>query len=234
MKTVCICPVCGGHTFSYSEILWEELVVDWQLSPTETAYINRQQGFICEGCKNNLRSMALAEAILSSFNFNGTIERFVETDFANTLKILEINEAGGLTPVLRKLPGHKLVNYPEYDMLQLAFSDETFDLVLHSDTLEHIPDPVSGLSECRRVLFRTGSCIFTVPIVFGRLTRSRAGLKKSYHGVAGQETDGCLVHNEFGADIWKFAIEAGFTTVRIHSLEYPSAIAIEATDKYDR
>ena len=41
--------------------------------------------------------------------------------------------------------------------------DETFDLVVHSDTLEHVPDPVRGLAECRRVLKPHGLLILETP-----------------------------------------------------------------------
>lgn len=234
MKEINACSVCGGREFSSHEMLWTELVADWQLAPLEVDYINRQQGFCCMACGNNLRSMALADAILCAYNFSGTLVQFVESDLAKTLKVLEINEAGGLTPVLRRLPNHQLVCYPEYDMSRLSFKSATFDLVLHSDTLEHVPNPVAGLSECRRVLVKTGRCIFTVPIIIGRLTRSRAGLKNSYHGTSDQLVNDYIVHTEFGADMWRFAIEAGFTSTRIHSFEYPSALAIEATIKNER
>jgi SAM-dependent methyltransferase len=231
MKKVNLCPVCGGEEFLFREVLWPELVSDWQLSPFEVDYINRQQGFFCAGCSNNLRSMALANAILSAFSFCGTLAQFVESDFAKTLKVLEINEAGGLTPVLNRLPHHQLVGYPDHDMVNLSFEPAIFDLVLHSDTLEHVPNPIAGLSECRRVLVKTGRCIFTVPIIVGRLTRSRAGLKISYHGTSTQRDNDFTVYTEFGADIWRFVIEAGFTSARIHSFEYPAALAIEATIK---
>lgn len=230
MNTPKACPICGGHEFSYREVLWQELVSDWQLSPSEANYINRQQGLSCVKCRNNLRSMALADAILCSYNYAGTLEMFVTSDFAKTIKVLEINEAGGLSSVLEKLPNHQLVRYPEYDMTNLSFKSASFDLVLHSDTLEHVPNPVAGLSECRRVLVKKGRCIFTVPIIIGRLTRSRAGLKNSYHGAPNQFGGDYIVHTEFGADMWKFAIEAGFTSTRIHCLEYPSALAVEAID----
>ena len=178
--------------------------------------------------------MALADAILSAYDFCGTLVQFVESDFAKTLKVLEVNEAGGLTTVLKRLPNHQLVRYPEYDMTNLSFEPAMFDLVLHSDTLEHVPNPIAGLSECRRVLVKTGRCIFTVPIVVGRLTRSRAGLKNSYHGTSAQIDNDCTVYTEFGADMWRFAIEAGFSSARIHSFEYPAALAIEATVKNER
>ena len=230
MKTINICPICSGHDFTFREVLWRELINEWQLSPPEVEYINRQQGLSCVSCGNNLRSMALADAILSSYHFHGSLVEFVKSDFAKTLKVLEINEAGGLSSFLKKLPNHQLVLFPEYDMTKLSFASATFDLVLHSDTLEHVPSPVAGLSECRRVLQKTGRCIFTVPTVIGRLTRSRAKLKNSYHGAQNQKGGDFIVHTEFGADMWRFAIEAGFTSTRIHCLEYPAGLAIEATN----
>lgn len=223
-----ICPVCGGRNFSFREVLWPELISDWQLSTVEVDYINRQQGVFCIECGNNLRSMTLADAILFSYQYSGTLAAFVETNFAKTLNVLEINEAGGLTTVLKRMPKHTLVTYPDSDMTKLEFQSESFDLVVHSDTLEHVPNPAAGLSECRRVLDRKGRCIFTIPIIVGRLTRSRSGLKDCYHGSSSQTDNDFIVQTEFGADMWRVAVEAGFGSVRVHSFEYPSAFAIEA------
>ncbi len=222
------CPVCGEYSFSYQEVLWEELTSEWELSPHEKDYINKQQGFFCNKCNNNLRSMALADAILCNCNFYGNLQEFVNNPQAKKIKVLEINEAGGLGSVLKKLPGHKIIKYPEHDMLHLDFPQNTFDLVIHSDTLEHVSDPILGLSECRRVLTMTGACIFTIPIIVGRLTKSRFGLKKSYHGNINQRNDDFIVYTEFGADMWRYAFEAGFSSVKIHSINYPAALAIEA------
>ena len=230
MNRVEICPVCGSRDFSFREILWKELINDWQLSSSEVDYVNRQQGVYCNKCSNNLRSMALAKAILNTYGHNGTLDQFVRTDKARTLKILEINEAGSISSLLQCLPGHKLIRYPEHDMTNLSFQSSSFDLVLHSDTLEHVEYPILGLSECRRLLVPTGHCVFTVPVIVGRLTRSRSGLKKSYHGDSANKEDDLVVHWEFGADFWKFVIEAGFSDMRIHCLEYPAALAIEASN----
>src|SRR5574340_416278 len=215
------CIVCGEREFAAQDVLWPELVTDWELWPIEVDYVNRQQGFHCVSCRNNLRSMALADAILTAYSFPGTLAQFVESKTARTLRVLEINEAGGLTPTLSRLPKHQLVRYPEYDMTNLAFGSSSFDLVVHSDTLEHVPNPVNGLAECRRVITESGRCIFTVPVIAGRLTRSRAGLKNSYHGTSDRERNDYAVQTEFGADMWKYPIEAGFSSIRIHSLEYP-------------
>jgi ubiquinone/menaquinone biosynthesis C-methylase UbiE len=109
--------------------------------------------------------------------------------------------------------------------MALPYPDATFDLVLHSDTLEHVEHPVAALSECARVLKTGGYCAFTVPIVVDRLTSSRAGLPASYHGSEENPGD-CLVHTEYGADAWKHVIQAGFQECRLIALEYPCALAL--------
>lgn len=221
------CPVCGGSHFAENEVLWEELITEWDLSPLEVDYMNRQQGFGCQSCGNNMRSMALASAILKKFNYDGVLVDFVRTEKAVSLSILEVNEAGGLTPILKHIPGHKVVTYPEYDMTNLPFESAQFDLILHSDTLEHVSDPIQGLKECKRLLNSRGTCIFTVPFIFGRLSRSREGMNKSYHGQPKDCSDDYLVYSEFGADVWVYAANAGFTDIRFRILEFPSGVAIE-------
>ncbi len=229
MLQIAYCPVCGGRKFSFSEILWPELVNDWQLSTDEVKYINRQQGFSCTDCGNNLRSMAIAEAILRVYRFSSTLKQFVESDLSKDITILEVNEAGGLSSVLKKMSHYRFVRYPEYNMVNLDLESNLFDLVVHSDTLEHVSDPITGLSECRRILKENGRCVFTVPVIVGRLSRSRVGMKRSYHGAPSASVlSDYIVYTEFGADVWRFALEAGFTRVRIHCLEYPSGLAIEA------
>lgn len=55
------------------------------------------------------------------------------------------------------------VQYARADVAQLPFPDETFDVVLLLDVLEHVQDDVAVLAEVSRVLRRTGSVILTVP-----------------------------------------------------------------------
>ena len=206
-------------------ILWPELVAEWELSPDEAAYIDRQQGFGCSRCGSNLRSMALASALLSTLGLHGTLQE-PEGDIA-ALRIVEINEAGHLTQFLTTWPRHRLVQFPEVDMRALPFSDESVDIVVHSDTLEHVPDPVAGLTEVRRILAADGFTCFTVPVVVGRLTRDREDMAPSHHGSPGGHEH--LVHTEYGADVWTQVIRAGFDECRVHSLEYPAGIALVAS-----
>jgi SAM-dependent methyltransferase len=204
------------------------LIEEWNLDPYETDYINRQQGTACAQCGANLRSMALALAITRICGYPGPLGAWVNTEMAARLAVLELNGAGTLTPMLRRLPGHVEAAYPQVDMLAMPFRDGSFDLVLHSDTLEHVPNPVRGLAECRRVLRVGGACCFTVPIVIGRLTRSRDGLPPSYHGAVGARLADYIVRTEYGADAWRHAMEAGFREVRLIRAEYPAALAIVA------
>ena len=64
--------------------------------------------------------------------------------------------------------------------------------------------------------------------VVGRLTRSRDGLAPAYHGHPGCETEDQLVRTEFGADAWRFALEAGFRSCEVEAYEYPAALTLAA------
>jgi SAM-dependent methyltransferase len=225
---VCACLCCGADRLVFTPVLWDSLIQEWELTPHECDYINRQQGLHCSICGSNLRSMALALGLMSRFRFLGIFTDFVKQPEIQALRILELNEAGSLTQFLASLPGHSLETYPEIDMMKLGFDDEGFDVVCHSDTLEHIPDPVLGLSECHRVLKPGGFLAFTVPMVVDRLTRSRQGLADSYHGVPDGERTDFIVHTEYGSDAWRQVIQAGFQECRMIALEYPAAFSLLA------
>lgn len=223
-----LCRVCGGDTFAHHDVLWGELISQWGLSDREANYINVQQGTCCTVCGSNVRSIALADAILRHVHATTTLKEWVSGDQHRSCKLLEVNEAGTLSSVLANLPGHRLVRYPEYDMMALPFDNASFDLVVHSDTLEHVSDVLRGLQECRRLLRRGGACIFTVPVVVGRLTRDRKGLPRSVHGSEGCGDSSLTVHTEFGADVWCQVLESGFDECRMVPYRYPSGLALIA------
>jgi hypothetical protein len=60
------------------------------------------------------------------------------------------------------------------------------------------------------------------------MSRSRAGLPHSYHGNAETLTEDWAVRTEFGADAWSYVIRAGFDSVSIVALDYPTATALLA------
>jgi SAM-dependent methyltransferase len=215
------CLVCAGTRYTRRPILWPALIAEWEISADEADIIDRQQGVCCEGCGCNLRSIALAGGICDAAGHPGTLRALAAARPA--LRILEINPAGGLSGLLRSMPGTEPVAYPGVDMRALPHADATFDLVVHSDTLEHVPEPDRGLAECRRVLRPGGWLAMTVPIVPGRLTRSRRGMPPSYHGAPDRERDDHLVHTEFGADAWTLLAEAGFQRMGLRVFAWPCA-----------
>ena len=220
-----ICTCCGGHDFAFQRVLCPKLIAQWQLAPDEVDYVDRQQGLTCTACSANLRSQALALAIMRSFAFEGTFLAFIAGP-GQQLRVLEINEAGQLSPYLKQIPGHILATYPAVDMHHLPYPAGSFDLVVHSDTLEHVCDPLAALAECRRVLRPRGFCAFTVPIIVGRLSASRADKESSFHGPVDHDRTDFAVQTEFGADAWGLVIAAGFAECRVVSLEYPAAQAL--------
>lgn len=223
-----ICSVCGGTEFFDRAVLWNALCREWQISPAERTYVDRQQGTCCTSCGSNLRSIVLARAILTATRANGTLQSWVQSPKTLHLRLLELNGAGTLSSALTKLPHHAAADYPSTDMHALPYADSSFDLVVHSDSLEHVPNPVHALAECRRVLKPGGILAFTVPVIVGRMTRDRTGLPPSYHGDPAAAAPDYIVATEYGADMWTHVVLAGFDAVQIHTLAYPAATAMTA------
>lgn len=222
------CAVCGGREYEHTPVLWPQLIEEWGLSPEEARYIDVQQGTRCLSCGCNARSIALARALLVIFSGAETLKQFVEGGVPRALRILEINQAGDLSPYLRTAAGHRLIEHPEFDMMDLHLPSGSFDVVIHSDTLEHVRDPLQALRECRRVLKPDGALVFSAPVVIRRLTRNRAGMAPSYHGSPGTNSEALRVHTEFGADVWVFVMEAGFARCEMLSFIFPSGLALIA------
>ena len=224
------CPVCGGREFRQKPILWPELIAEWELTPVEAEQMDCQQGWGCRSCKCSLRAMTLAHGIMETLGWPGLFDALCQPGtLLSRMDVLEINEASQLSTHLSRLPRRILATYPAIDMQAMPYPDASYDLVIHSDTLEHTPEPLSALRECHRVLRHGGCLAYTVPIVTGRPTRSRAGLPPSFHGLASEPCrDDYRVHSEYGADAWCETMRAGFTEVRIATLRFPESVALIA------
>jgi hypothetical protein len=215
------CPVCAAPgVWAWRPVIWPVLAAQWRLSRRERAVLDVQQGHVCTRCGQSLRSRALARAVLDVVGAVPPLAAGLAA--AGPLRLLEVNPAGGLSGYLAAAAAVTVTGYPEVDMQRLPYPDGSFDLVVHSDTLEHVPDAVLGMRECLRVA-GSGWVVFTTPVLAGRRTRRRRGIVRSYHG---GDTGRALVHHEFGADIWAILAEAGATEVRLHLDEHPYAVAI--------
>lgn len=80
--------------------------------------------------------------------------------------------ASSLAGYLACFKNHKLAAYPDIDIQNMTFDDSSFDLVIHSDTMEHIPDSVRALSECYRILTREDSWHILFPLYMGERLKS--------------------------------------------------------------
>jgi SAM-dependent methyltransferase len=80
-----------------------------------------------------------------------------------------VAEFGGTNEVLRAFARgaeYKLLWYPEYDVEHLhRIADNTFDLAILDQTLEHLREPERALAEVRRVLKSGGMAIVTTPFL---------------------------------------------------------------------
>lgn len=69
------------------------------------------------------------------------------------------------------------------DALDLPFPDETFDRIIVSEVLEHVPLDERAMSEMKRVLKRSGTAVVTVPRFWPEIVCW--ALSREYHSNAG-------------------------------------------------
>lgn len=213
------CFICSKKIGKWAQAIAidDDLANTWQLTKGLRNIYNYREGMHCPNCYNSVRTIGLAKVMTKVLTRDSKdFKDFI--DFANQKKLLvaEINSCGQLHSQLKDIQN---IAYSEFktehfdtgkiqhqDIQNLTYQDNSFDLVLHSETLEHIADPSKALEECRRVLKPNGWCLFTVPVIWNRETRQRikkvgnhpkALVTKSYHG--GGRKD-CVVWWEFGAD----------------------------------
>ncbi len=104
------------------------------------------------------------------------------------------------------------------DLTRLTYPARPFDLVITSETLEHVPDLAAALAEIRRVLVPGGVHLFTVPLVPGHpRTFPRARRERRWGDRPPRPADrppggrhGWPVFTEFGADFPASSAQSGF------------------------
>jgi len=215
-------------------VISQKLAHQWELNEEWRGYFQEREGLICTGCGSARRSIILAGGILEFARESlgiqlPTFKQFVAEEKFQNLKVAELNSLGALHGYLKISPnlyyseyGSKNPNIRSEDLMNLSYGENTFDLVLHSETLEHVPDFQKAWMEIFRVLKPGGVCIFTIPIVSdGRNSRTRArlcngsiahDLPASFHGLAGEEKPDYLVFHEFGEDCLNEIQGCGFKT----------------------
>jgi SAM-dependent methyltransferase len=160
-----------------------------------------------------------------------SLAQWVKSPLGQSLRIAEINRIEGLHEQLACLPdlassdyvpgaghGAMVAGVRSEDLTSLTYADESFDVVLTSETLEHVPDLSAALCEIRRVLVPGGIHICTVPILpsvqrtFARtVIRSDGTLDHHFPVICHPGGDiGYPVFTEFGLDFPEIVLQAGF------------------------
>ncbi len=227
------CVVCNFSGLQKAKkVLWPDLISEWELSPQWIDWYNDREGRYCVNCKCSARSNQLAKAILMALKEITGIEfsylgKAFENKKVQELKIAEINSVGNIHPFLAKSPNLLYSEYasadssiPSENLLQLSYNNNSFDMVLTSETLEHVPDIDISFSEIHRILKPGGMHVFTIPVIWNRpQTRVRAKIENgelvnllppSYHGSKYENQSDYLVFYEFGKDIVQRCKNAGF------------------------
>ena len=110
------------------------------------------------------------------------------------------------------------------DVQRLTFADASFDLVTHTEVLEHVPDDARAFSELHRVLRPGGVMLFTVPLHDQR-TVERARLRNgnvehllppAYHSDPLRGGAGILAFRNYGRDILDRLLAASFSSADFH------------------
>jgi SAM-dependent methyltransferase len=212
--------------------------------------MDEREGLQCAYCRATWRVRQLTQVLLNDIEARtgkgyNTASEMVRDRSVHSLAVAEINKLAGLHKYLSRLPR---LSYSEYgrrnseNVMDLSYPDASFDYVLTSDTLEHIPDFDLALSEIRRVLKPGGKHIFTIPIVWNRQTRRRAetvngatihNLPPSHHGAANISPEDYLVFNEFGGDVVERIERAGLLVALVKEPENEMVVTIVASKSSD-
>ena len=119
-----------------------------------------------------------ADSLLDIIDVNrSTIRKFIRNAAKNTKEGLFVLDAGAgeggwkyLFPHARYQTQDNCTSYFDYsrtdyncDITEIPASDASFDVVLLTEVLEHLPEPLLALKELNRILRRGGYLYLTVP-----------------------------------------------------------------------
>jgi SAM-dependent methyltransferase len=231
------CNICGKRTFFFTKDarekghLRDSLYCTWCKSVSRKRHVAKA---IVERFAPQFDSLAQARTALRPFS----IYSAVANDLFDKM-IGEGNESFISSEFFPNVPaGEKKNGVICEDLERLSFADETFDLVLTEDVLEHVRHPQRAFAEIFRVLKPNGYHIFTIPFYFDRKTTARvdttAGedvylMPPEYHGDTLR--DQILVYTDFGYDLLGQLSTLGFKT-EISFSAHQDAVRYGIADSY--
>jgi SAM-dependent methyltransferase len=124
--------------------------------------------------------------------------------------------------IVKKISGQVYEQYGTMirheNIMNLSCKDQSLDLIMHFDVIEHVPDHKKAFSECYRSLRPGGGMLFTLPFYSGldrHLVRAKVTaegiehmLEPAYHG--NPMGDGALVYFHPGWQLVEELRDSGF------------------------
>jgi len=205
--------------------------------PMFSININLREGLLCRSCHLGNRLRLLFKGVEEFCGGDGLRTAQVYMAERITLFFQRVAERVAHLTGSEYLDGsyppgstHSLggVTVRHEDLCGLTFEDESFDVVIHSDVLEHVPDYRRALTEMRRVTRPGGGMFFSVPFLHEamghevRATLTESGelvhhLPPAYHG-SPLSTEGSLAFRTYGWALLDELREAGFDQAEIGAL----------------
>lgn len=214
---------------------------------------NTSRDFACGSCDATMIYRALAAAMLSHFarGQHQSLKSAVSGGVFSNLDIWELAIKGPLKRMLQHQPGYVQSYFFEdlepgetrdgvvcQDITRTTFSDQSFDLILSSEVMEHVHDPWAGFAEAARTLKIGGAYIFTIPVrqpmrrdsvkraVLDPVTKEIVHLEPERYHKAGDDSR-ALVFTDFGSDIFTRLRDLG-----LHLCFHPVGCSTAHTNRF--
>lgn len=230
--------ILAGRAFMNGWCLWCNRATIFRV-PSGATFGDRpnlREGMQCSRCKltnrQRLVACAIAEHVTRSDTKIALLEqttrlyRALKHRFPRTTgsEYLGLGKESG-RPYFWRSSRFRLRYTRHEDLTHMSSPPNSFDLIVHSDVLEHVYDYRVALRECYRVLSPGGTLLFTVPFFHERavsLLRGRPCSDGSlihfappeYHGDGVAET-GIYTFHSFGRDLIDEIHAAGFCRAAI-------------------
>lgn len=175
------CPSCGNDTvfvLAKGHAEWvRELTVPWENSPAFKSALAIRESNLCGICRANFRVRAQAQTLLQLLGMERTESlletlrsepgfRIYETAYRNVFRVDAILARPNYVTseyFENAQPGEIVDGIMNQNLENLSFEDDSFDVILTSEVLEHVADLERALGEIHRVLKVGGYHVFTVP-----------------------------------------------------------------------
>jgi len=174
---------------------------------------------VCMRCRANQRYEMMARYLREAFPHIGSMD-VLELDYASPLQRHLCNARSYMRSFYRDEVSPGTVRDDGavcQDITKLTHADESLDLIVSSDVLEHVPDVAAAFRESNRVLRPGGAHVFTVPA--RAATRQRAIVRNgsTVHLTAPEyhrdplSRSGILAYWDFGPDLPEVFASTGLT-----------------------